>query len=118
MARELGLGITPWSPLKSGVLSGKYTRANAGGARPDRAAFMAAYLNETTYALIDELERIAAAHGSTVARVALATARYAIPGCRLDVGRALGFSVIHRRLRPAAGGVKMRRISTTSPWTR
>ena len=26
MARELGLGITPWSPLKSGALSGKYTR--------------------------------------------------------------------------------------------
>ena len=30
MARELGLGVTPWSPLKSGVLSGKYTRKNAG----------------------------------------------------------------------------------------
>ena len=27
MAREFGLGITPWSPLKSGALSGKYTRA-------------------------------------------------------------------------------------------
>jgi hypothetical protein len=26
---ELGLGITPWSPLKSGVLSGKYTRSSA-----------------------------------------------------------------------------------------
>jgi hypothetical protein len=29
MALELGLGITPWSPLKSGALSGKYTRKNA-----------------------------------------------------------------------------------------
>ena len=29
MARELGLGVTPWSPLKSGLLSGKYTRASA-----------------------------------------------------------------------------------------
>ncbi len=29
MALELGLGITPWSPLKSGALSGKYTRNNA-----------------------------------------------------------------------------------------
>ena len=27
MARELGLGVTPWSPLKSGVLSSKYTGA-------------------------------------------------------------------------------------------
>lgn len=26
MARELGLGVTPWSPLGSGVLTGKYTR--------------------------------------------------------------------------------------------
>jgi aryl-alcohol dehydrogenase-like predicted oxidoreductase len=30
MARELGVAITPWSPLKGGVLSGKYTRHNAG----------------------------------------------------------------------------------------
>src|SRR4029453_18353429 len=30
MARELGLGVPPWSPLRGGVLSGKYTRANAG----------------------------------------------------------------------------------------
>ena len=25
-ALELGLGVTPWAPLKSGVLSGKYVR--------------------------------------------------------------------------------------------
>src|SRR5499427_9981848 len=29
MALDLGLGSTPWSPLKSGALSGKYTRQNA-----------------------------------------------------------------------------------------
>ena len=29
MARELGLGVTPWSPLRGGVLIGKYTRENA-----------------------------------------------------------------------------------------
>lgn len=28
MAEELGLGVLPWSPLKSGALTGKYTRAN------------------------------------------------------------------------------------------
>ena len=27
MALEHGLGVTPWSPLKSGALSGKYTKA-------------------------------------------------------------------------------------------
>jgi aryl-alcohol dehydrogenase-like predicted oxidoreductase len=79
MARELGLGITPWSPLKSGLLSGKYTRRNQADAKPDRAAFMAHLLNEKTYALIDELERVAQAHDTTVARVALAWLR-AQPG--------------------------------------
>jgi aryl-alcohol dehydrogenase-like predicted oxidoreductase len=79
MAQELGLGITPWSPLKSGVLSGKYTRKTAGQDKTDRAAFMADQLNEKTYALIDEMERVAKAHDSTVARVALAWLR-ARPG--------------------------------------
>lgn len=72
MARELGLGITPWSPLKSGALSGKYTRKNAGEAKADRGAFIAHVLNEKTYGIVDELEVIAKAHDSTPARVALA----------------------------------------------
>jgi aryl-alcohol dehydrogenase-like predicted oxidoreductase len=42
MARALGLGVTPWSPLASGVLTGKYTardldhRAEASAQPPDR----------------------------------------------------------------------------------
>ncbi len=72
MARELGLGITPWSPLKSGALSGKYTRKNAGEQRADRGMFLDPYLNERTYTLIDELQAIASARDTTVARVALA----------------------------------------------
>jgi aryl-alcohol dehydrogenase-like predicted oxidoreductase len=72
MALELGLGITPWSPLKSGALSGKYTRANAGQVKADRGFFLDSALNETTYAVVDELSAIAKAHDSTVARVALA----------------------------------------------
>ncbi|RKH07555.1 aldo/keto reductase [Corallococcus praedator] len=72
MALEHGLGITPWSPLKSGVLSGKYTRANAGQLKADRGLFVEPFLNEKTYALVDALEAIARAHQSTAARVALA----------------------------------------------
>lgn len=73
MALEFGLGITPWSPLKSGALSGKYTRANAGQQQQGgRSAFLSQALNEKTYALVDALEAIAREHGSTVARVALA----------------------------------------------
>ncbi len=72
MAREFGLGITPWSPLKSGVLSGKYTRRNAGQHQADRGALVESFLNEKTYAVIDELEIIAKAHETNVASVALA----------------------------------------------
>jgi aryl-alcohol dehydrogenase-like predicted oxidoreductase len=71
MARELGLGVTPWSPLKSGLLSGKYKR-DTPKSKDGRGAFMGHLLNERTFALIDELEKIAKAHDSTVARVALA----------------------------------------------
>lgn len=30
MAREFGIGVTPWSPLAQGILSGKYTEADLG----------------------------------------------------------------------------------------
>ena len=75
MAGELGLGITPWSPLKGGALSGKHTRKSAGEVKVDRSALMQASLNETTYKLVDEMEQIARAHDTTVARVALAWVR-------------------------------------------
>ena len=71
MALELGLGITPWSPLKSGALSGKYTRENAGQVKADRGAFLSGALDEKTYGIVDELGVIAKAHDTTVARVAL-----------------------------------------------
>jgi aryl-alcohol dehydrogenase-like predicted oxidoreductase len=72
MAGEFGLGITPWSPLKSGVLSGKYTRRNDGQRKADRGALVDSFLTEQTYGVIDELETIAKAHETTVAGVALA----------------------------------------------
>jgi aryl-alcohol dehydrogenase-like predicted oxidoreductase len=71
MARELGLGVAPWSPLGGGILSGKYTRQNAGTVKPDRA-WLVERLDDKTYELIDALERIAGEIDTTVARVALA----------------------------------------------
>jgi aryl-alcohol dehydrogenase-like predicted oxidoreductase len=72
MAQEMGLGVTPWSPLKSGLLSGKYTRENAGTVKMDRS-WATSYLEDgKVYTLIDELRRIAAELDSTIARVALA----------------------------------------------
>ena len=53
MAIEMGLGVTPWSPLRGGVLSGKYTRGNAKTAKADRGERVTAFLDERSYAIID-----------------------------------------------------------------
>lgn len=71
LALDQGLGITPWSPLKSGVLSGKYTRANAGKLAAGRGEWATSALTERAYKIIDALTKIAGEAGSTPARVAL-----------------------------------------------
>ena len=72
MAREFGLGVTPWSPLRGGALSGKYTRANAATQKADRGDRVTAFLNERTYTIIDALTRIGAELGVSPAAVAIA----------------------------------------------
>jgi aryl-alcohol dehydrogenase-like predicted oxidoreductase len=72
MAIELGLGVTPWSPLRGGVLSGKYTRANAGSVKADRGERVTSFLNERTYTIVDELTRIGRELAASPASVALA----------------------------------------------
>ena len=70
MAREFGLGVTPWSPLAGGLLSGKYTRESAKTA--DRGERVTSNMTERNFAIIDELTRIAKELNSNVAAVALA----------------------------------------------
>ena len=72
MAQEMGLGVTPWSPLKSGVLTGKFMRENAGKAQSDRGPWAMDALTERAYQVIDVLIRIARDVETTPARVALA----------------------------------------------
>jgi aryl-alcohol dehydrogenase-like predicted oxidoreductase len=72
MAMELGLGVTPWSPLRGGVLSGKYTRENARTQTADRGDRVTAFLNDRSFAIIDELARIARELNTSPASVALA----------------------------------------------
>ena len=72
MARELGMGVTPWSPLKSGVLSGKYTRDKHGQHEAGRGPWATSALGDKTYDLLDEMGRVAKELGTTVARVAIA----------------------------------------------
>ena len=72
MAIEMGLGVTPWSPLKSGVLSGKYTRENAASVKADRGERVTQNLGEKVYVIIDELTAIGRELAASPASVALA----------------------------------------------
>ncbi len=72
MARELGMGVTPWSPLKSGVLTGKYTRANLDSVDPMRGEWVTNNLTERNLDIVDALVAAAKELGRTPAEVALA----------------------------------------------
>lgn len=73
MARELGLGVTPWSPLKGGFLTGKYTRDSM----PDRGRHKkdSKHLNDRNFALIDAMLEMSKPKSCTIAEIALAWLR-------------------------------------------
>ncbi len=71
-ARELGLGVTPWSPLKYGLLSGKYRRDNRGQVEPNRGDRVKSRLDdESFYNLMDIILAVAQEAETTAARVSL-----------------------------------------------
>lgn len=74
-ARAFGLGVTPWSPLASGVLSGKYSREVRSVDGSSRSGYAAPQLMESTFLLLDALGEIAAERESSVAAVSLAWVR-------------------------------------------
>lgn len=75
LAEEFGLGITPYSPLKFGILSGKYRRDNLQETMSGRGELMKSRINERMFALLDLLQEVASRNDTTVARVALAWVR-------------------------------------------
>lgn len=77
MAREMGLGVCPWSPLAGGVLSGKYSRADLAGGDAglgSRKAINAATgrLSERSLQIAELTGQMAKELGCTPAQVALA----------------------------------------------
>ncbi len=78
MAVELGLGVMPWSPLASGLLSGKYGREDLERQRqandapsPDGAVARPLSLSEKKLAIADAVKAVAGELGRTPAQVAL-----------------------------------------------
>jgi aryl-alcohol dehydrogenase-like predicted oxidoreductase len=72
MARELGLGVTPWSPLKGGLLSGKVTRTSKPTDGRSAGPNAAKHHTERTFAIIDTLLVVSKECGCTPAQAALA----------------------------------------------
>ena len=67
------LGLMVWSPLAGGLLSGKFTRDGQGPQDARRASFDFPPVNrERLFDCVEAMQPIAAAHGVSVARVALA----------------------------------------------
>ncbi len=76
--REIGLGTTTWSPLASGLLSGKYNDGVPSGSRaalPGYEWLQKQVLTPENLAKVRELQQIAAELGCTMAQFALAWAR-------------------------------------------
>lgn len=74
VADEFGLGLLPYYGLASGFLTGKYRSTDAEGQSP-RAQGAAKYATAQGLQILDDLERIAAAHDTSIAAVALAWLR-------------------------------------------
>lgn len=73
MMTRYGLGLTAWSPLAGGFLSGKYTRDNLKDEDNRLSGFdMIPFDKEIGFALVDKMRAVAGAHEATVAQVALA----------------------------------------------
>ncbi|MER7348230.1 aldo/keto reductase [Streptomyces aurantiacus] len=79
MARELGLGVIPWSPLAGGVLTGKYSRddlaaANVASDDGTRRSVTIANgaITERNLAIVDVVKDVATELGRSAAQVGLA----------------------------------------------
>jgi aryl-alcohol dehydrogenase-like predicted oxidoreductase len=74
MATDQQLGLMIWSPLAGGFLSGKFTREGAAASNDARRLSFdfPPVDKEHAYDVIDAIKPIAAAHGVSVARIALA----------------------------------------------
>jgi aryl-alcohol dehydrogenase-like predicted oxidoreductase len=79
LCRAAGIGVLPWGPLGAGFLSGRYDPATApaagtrlGDAGADFEEAWERRASERNFRAVQEVERVAAAHGATIPQVAIA----------------------------------------------
>lgn len=74
LCEDQGLGLTPWSPLAGGFLTGKYPRGSQGTQEGRRGREEQNFLQldeDRAYAILDEVQHIATQRGVTSAQVSL-----------------------------------------------
>lgn len=74
LCQDQGLGITPWSPLAAGFLTGKYPRGGRGPKDARRSKEDQNFIQfdeDRAYTILDEVKRISDARGVSPAQVSL-----------------------------------------------
>ena len=71
---DLGIGLTTWSPLASGILTGKYNDGVPKGSRAslESMAWLKDHITEERIAKVQQLEEVAEDLGITTAQLAIA----------------------------------------------
>ena len=72
--KRVGLGLLPYFPLASGMLTGKYKRGQPGpkGARLSGPGLSGRYMNDANWAIVEKLEAFCAQRGKTILELAFA----------------------------------------------
>ncbi len=101
MARELDLGVTAWSPLASGLLTGKYVSSAEGGSDPKRLDHPMmegmVTVDERKQAIVEALRSVADEVGRSPAQVALTWLRQQ-PGIIIPIIGARSLSQLEDNL--------------------
>ena len=95
--REVGLGVITYSSLASGFLSGKYRSGKDLPSSARAEGVQRRYMNEKGFAVLEAIDRVAAAHHATSAQVALAWI-IARPGITSPIASATSIEQTHELL--------------------
>jgi aryl-alcohol dehydrogenase-like predicted oxidoreductase len=100
---EQGVGVIPYSSLASGFLSGKYRRGEALPSTARAGGVQKTYMNDRGFAILEAVEKVAAAAGATPAQVALSWLAHR-PGITAPIASATSVA----QLRELIGGIELR----------
>jgi aryl-alcohol dehydrogenase-like predicted oxidoreductase len=94
---QQGLGVIPYSSLASGFLTGKYRPGKDLPSSPRAKGIQERYMNERGFRVLEQLDRVAAAHNATVSQVALAWVM-ARPGITAPIASATSVEQVRELL--------------------